>query len=87
MYQKNDTSGKDPRKLQNRYQFTDRRSGEDRRMLYFLDYFKDGGIDRRSGEERRDNKERRTNCVRVSEWSSACPNYEDEEYLERRIKL
>ena len=87
VHKTNGMSGKDPKVSDKRYQFRDRRSGEDRRMLHSLEYFSDGGIDRRAGLERRENKERRTNCVRVSEWSSACPDYEDEEYLERRIKL
>ena len=87
MYKRNEIPGKDLEVSEKRYQFRDRRSGEDRRMLHCLEYFKDGGIDRRSSLERRDNTERRTDCVRVSEWSSACPDYEDEEYLESRIKL
>lgn len=87
MYDRNDVSDRDLKKPGRRYQFRDRRSGEDRRMLHYLAYFKDGGIDRRSGLERRDNTERRTDCVRVNEWSSACPDYEDEEYIQRRIKL
>lgn len=87
MHKRNELSGRSLKESEKRYQFRDRRSGDDRRMLHHLEYFNDGGIDRRAGLERRDNKERRTNCVRVSEWSSACPDYEDEEYLERRIKL
>lgn len=65
----------------------DRRSGEDRRKVYSLEYFKQGNLDRRKQQERRTNVERRADCVRVSEWSSACPNYEDEEYLEGRVKI
>ena len=53
--------------------FTDRRSGEDRRLAYDLDYFQDNGVERRSGSERRLPKERRDDCVRVSAWSSICP--------------
>jgi hypothetical protein len=33
--------------------FLDRRSGEDRREAYDLDYFEDGGVDRRYTKERR----------------------------------
>jgi hypothetical protein len=51
----------------------DRRSGEDRRVAYDLDYFVDGGTERRSSQERRGLNERRGNCQRVSQWSSVCP--------------
>ena len=51
----------------------DRRSGEDRRTAYDLDYFLDGGEERRSSLERRGASERRDNCQRVSQWSSVCP--------------
>ena len=51
----------------------DRRSGEDRRVAYDLDYFQDGGIERRSLQERRQPGERREECQRVSEWTSVCP--------------
>lgn len=51
----------------------DRRSGEDRRVAYDLDYFQDGGNERRSLKERRKQGERRERCQRVSEWSSVCP--------------
>jgi len=33
--------------------YVDRRLGEDRRQVYDLDYFQNGGIERRSGNERR----------------------------------
>ena len=48
----------------------DRRSGEDRRIAYDLDYFLDGGEERRSSLERRGASERRDDCQRVSQWSS-----------------
>jgi hypothetical protein len=51
----------------------DRRSGEDRRTAYDLDYFQEGGAERRNGPERRSLHERRDDCQRVSEWSSVCP--------------
>jgi hypothetical protein len=57
--------------------YLDRRSGEDRRNVYSLDYFLKGNRDRRSGMERRLNIERRTGCIRINEWSSICPD-EDE---------
>ena len=53
--------------------FIDRRSGEDRRLAYDLDYFQDSGVERRSGSERRLPEERRDDCTRVSTWSSVCP--------------
>lgn len=87
MHPENDRSGKNLKELRRRDQFMDRRSGEDRREIHSLTYFQEGGIDRRSGLERRNNKERRTGCVRVSEWSSACPNYQDKEYLDRRVEI
>lgn|GEM_PF-1781727 len=54
----------------------ERRSGEDRRKIYSLKYFTDGGRERRSGIERRMPAERRADCFRVSNWSSAC-DYDD----------
>ena len=52
--------------------YIDRRSGEDRRLIYDADYFENGGKERRSGKERRQRYERRKNFVRISEWSSIC---------------
>jgi hypothetical protein len=40
--------------------FLDRRSGEDKRRVYSLDYFSTGGSERRHGRERRAHGERRT---------------------------
>ena len=68
---KSETYLKDERK---RDPFIDRRSGEDRRRAYNLDYFPSGGIERRSGKERRRQDERRDGCIRVSTWSSVCPD-------------
>jgi hypothetical protein len=48
----------------------DRRSGVDRRKAHKLDYFLNGGVERRSFKERRSVKERREGWVRVSEWTS-----------------
>lgn len=53
--------------------FMDRRSGEDRRAVYSLEYFADNNVDRRNSIERRSKHERRGGYIRVSEWSSACP--------------
>ena len=54
--------------------YVDRRFGEDRREVYSGDYWDSGGIERRALKERRLQKERRSSCVRVSEWSSVCPD-------------
>ena len=48
----------------------DRRSGEDKRIRYNLDYFTDGGRERRNGKERRKTEERRSSWVRVYKWCS-----------------
>lgn len=53
--------------------FFDRRSGQDRRNAYNLDYFVDGGTERRnsSGEERRaEDQDRRKEWIKISSWSS-----------------
>ena len=54
--------------------FIDRRSGEDRREAYDLDYFQKEGFERRVGGERRKDEERRDSCIRVSKWTSICPD-------------
>lgn len=48
----------------------DRRSGNERRDTYDLDYFLDGGGERRRFNERRWRAEMRKGWVRVSRWSS-----------------
>ncbi len=53
----------------------DRRSEKDRRTVYNLDYFMNGGVERRVSKERRGQEERRAGWVRVSEWSSVFPFY------------
>lgn len=63
-----------PRKRRRGDRFLDRRSGEDRRKVYSLDYFFKDYPDRRKPVEQRGNKERRSGCVRVTEWSSVCPD-------------
>ena len=54
--------------------YVDRRSGEDRRQTYDSDYFEDGGPERRMNADRRQQGERRDRCIRVSRWSSVCPD-------------
>lgn len=54
--------------------YVDRRSGDDRRQIYDSDYFQNSGLERRSGKERRQRDERRESRIRVSKWSSVCPN-------------
>ena len=51
----------------------DRRSGEDERKAYNLDYFFKGGDERRKQIERRKLGERRRNWVRVNRWCSVYP--------------
>ena len=48
----------------------DRRSVENRRIAYDLDYFLNGGVERRTWEERRSDFERRSGWFRVSKWVS-----------------
>jgi hypothetical protein len=42
----------------------DRRAGTDRRNVYVLGYFINGGVERRSGRERRSQVERRAGWMR-----------------------
>ena len=48
----------------------DRRSGVDRRKAHHLEYFLQGGVERRSFKERRSGGERRSGWVKVSDWCS-----------------
>ena len=48
----------------------DRRGIEDKREAYSLDYFIDGGDERRKYTERRRSEERRMDWVRVVKWCS-----------------
>jgi len=57
-------------KLPMRRALIDRRSGEDKRKLYNLDYFIGGGAERRKGKERRKPEERRRDWARVYKWCS-----------------
>ncbi|MGD2272478.1 MAG: hypothetical protein PVI06_18910 [Desulfobacterales bacterium] len=54
--------------------YVDRRSGDDRRVVYDSDYFENSGLERRKQGERRGPEERRDDCVRISQWSSICPD-------------
>ena len=54
--------------------YVDRRSGDDRRGVYDSDYFETGGRERRQAGDRRTQNERRDTCIRVSKWSSVCPD-------------
>jgi hypothetical protein len=54
--------------------YLDRRSGEDRRKVYSIDYFLQGKPDRRHRNERRSPGERRHDCIRINTWSSVCPD-------------
>ena len=54
--------------------YVDRRSGDDRRVVYDSDYFENGGMERRQAADRRKQNERRDSCIRVSKWSSVCPD-------------
>ena len=48
----------------------DRRSAVDRRNAYDLDYFQNGGIERRKVKDRRSQAERRDGWIRISKWTS-----------------
>ena len=48
----------------------DRRSAADRRIAYDLDYFQNGGIERRKVKDRRSQAERRDGWIRISRWTS-----------------
>jgi len=59
--------------LERRGSVIDRRSGKDRRSIVNLNYFLDGGPERRFGKERRFEEERRADWSRVSKWYSVFP--------------
>jgi hypothetical protein len=48
----------------------DRRTGEDRRTLHDLDYFFEGGVERRTWMERRSPGEKREGWMRMRDWCS-----------------
>ena len=50
----------------------DRRAEKDRRSEHNLEYFDEGGTERRKKKERRVKGERRSGWIRVGEWYSIC---------------
>jgi len=60
----------------------DRRSGYDRRNEHNLDYFLNGGADRRKQRKRRSIIERRAKWCRLNEWYSV-----PQQSLENPIKI
>lgn len=63
----------DNKKPQKKRAFFDRRSGHDRRNAYNIDYFLEGGLERRTnskGERRNGEKDRRKDWIKISPWSS-----------------
>jgi len=55
----------------------DRRSGEDRRKVYDLEFFKGGGIERRSGVESRQKGDHSVESVNVSQ----APGYDQNKII------
>ena len=63
----------DNEKSKKKRAFFDRRSGQDRRKAYNIDYFLEGGVERRThakGERRNHEKDRRKHWIKISRWSS-----------------
>ena len=52
--------------------YLDRRLDEDRRQAHSINYFFNGGSERRTFNERRTPGERRKGCTAVGRWSSIC---------------
>ncbi len=51
--------------------YLDRRSGDDRRQVYDLDYYRNGGVERRNYKKpRRTLIERRAGWLRLNRWAS-----------------
>ncbi len=59
--------------IDRRSAFVDRRSWDDRRRVYSLDYFLGGGVERRKGGDRRMKSERRSRWLQVGHWCSVFP--------------
>lgn len=62
--------------------FFDRRSGQDRRDSYNIDYFLEGGTERRNGladGRRAKKKDRRKDWIKISSWSSLHIDSEEDE--------
>ncbi len=63
----------DNKKPKKKRAFFDRRSGQDRRKAYNIDYFLEGGVERRTnakGERRDQENDRRRDWIKISPWSS-----------------
>jgi len=63
----------DKNKNKKKRAFFDRRSGQDRRKAYNIDYFLEGGLERRThatGDRRDHEKDRRKDWIKISRWSS-----------------
>ncbi|MFW2366675.1 MAG: hypothetical protein ACN4GW_09670 [Desulforhopalus sp.] len=60
-------------KQRNNDTYLDRRTGDDRREKHSLNYFEDGGRERRTHTERRGDRERRLGYTRISPWTSVGP--------------
>ena len=61
--------------------FFDRRSGQDRRDSYNIDYFLEGGTERRNSPasgRREKNKDRRKDWIKISRWSSLYVDSEED---------
>jgi hypothetical protein len=61
------------KKLRQHDTYLDRRSGDDRREKHSLNYFDDGGLERRTHRERRESEERRAGYTRIGPWTSVGP--------------
>ena len=77
MSRKTTDANNSPKQHRRGDRFLDRRSGEDRRQAYSLDYFFKDYPERRTASEKRANEERRRDCVRITAWSSVCPDTEE----------
>jgi hypothetical protein len=64
--------------------YLDRRMLDDRRDAFFINYFLEGGAERRANRERRIPVERREGCTPVSKWSSVCVPELASEALKRK---
>ena len=62
--------------------YVDRRSGEDRRVGYDLDYFQEDGTERRKNKERRGKVDRREDYIPVSDWTSICPTEDEDDHTD-----
>jgi len=65
--------------------YLDRRSGDDQRDVYDIDYFAAGGAERRDGNERRQSKERRKDCMKITKWTSVCTGNKSKKRTTERV--